>query len=309
VQEEQDFLVLRYSLVEEPQRAIAPEALPKPKGAAILAAVDHDREFIINGVRYSFVGFAEAQPTAHFSFPSSRFLVGKTAKLKKAHMGKKVPGDIVETQEDDWLPVLTVFDLEGQYIFVKKDWRFGTPEQTMRAIQGGLREPVMARYNHRIFVEGRTKKEHFWRVVSSHRRFYKLELKLISPNILETNLRAREALAALKELFSQDEVGITLTNESGDLEVPEEPVSDYLEYIEEGEGSWGLTTEGDRGGKKKHSSSENTDTVELPVPEEGVIEEERQLELETGKPAPARSLTDARMVAEVFSAVSNFRER
>lgn len=309
MEENKEFLVLRFSLVEEPQRVIAPEPMPFPKGAAILSAIDRDREFVLNGVRYSFVGFTEAQPMDNSPFPPSRFFVGKVAKLKKAHMGKKVPGDILETEEDDWFPVLTIFDVEGQYIFVRKDWRFGTPEQTMRAIQGGLREAVMAKYNHRVFVEGRTRKEYFWKVVSGHRRIYKLELRLISPNILETNLRAREALAALRELFAQDQVDITLNNESGDLRVPEQPVANYLEYIEEGEGAWAVTTEGAHGGKKKHTSSQNVDTVEISVPEERVVEEERQLELETGKPAPGREVTDATMVAQVFSEVAKYRER
>ncbi|MBT0964238.1 hypothetical protein [Denitromonas iodatirespirans] len=199
MKEQQEFLVLRYSLVEEPQRAIGASPLPSRKGNAILPALERDREFVLNGVRYSFVGFSSVAPTTDFIFPENRFLVGKAAKLKLAHMGTKVPGDIVETHTDDWIPVLTIIDLEEQYIFVKKDWRFGTPEQTMRALQSGLREPVLAKYNHRIFVEGTSSKEHFWRIVSEHRRFYRLELNLISPNILETNLRAREALAALKE--------------------------------------------------------------------------------------------------------------
>lgn len=309
MEENREFLVLRFSLVEEPQGVIATETIPSPKGAAVLSAIDRDHEFALNGTRYSFVGFSEARPTNNFPFPHSRFFVGKIAKLRKTHMGKKVPGDIVETEEDDWFPVLTIFDIEEQYIFVRKDWRFGTPEQTMRAIQEGLREPVMAQYNHRVFVEGRTRKEHFWKVVSGHRRIYKLELRLISPNILETNLKAREALAAMKELFAQDQVDITLSNESGELRVPEQPVANYLEYIEEGEGAWAVTTEGAHGGKKKHASSQNIDTVEVAVPEEKVIEEERQLELETGKPAPGREVSDATMVAQIFSEVTKYRER
>lgn len=309
MEENREFLVLRFSLVEEPQQAIATEPIPTPKGAAVLSAISRDREFMLNGVNYSFVGFSEAHPTANLPFPRSRFFVGKVAKLRKAHMGKKIPGDIVETEEDDWFPVLTIFDIEGQYIFVRKDWRFGTPEQTMRAIQEGLRELVMANYNHRVFVEGRTRKEHFWKVVSGHRRIYKLELRLISPNILETNLKARDALAALKDLFAQDQIDIVLNNESGDLRVPEQPVTNYLEYIEEGEGAWAITTEGTHGGKKKYTSSQNVDTVEISVPAENIIEEERQLELETGKPAPGREVTDTTMAAQVFSEIEMYRER
>jgi hypothetical protein len=309
MEEKKEFLVLRYSLVEEPQHAIGVEAIPSPKGAAVLVGIAQDREFQLNGVRYSFVGFSEARATDMYRFPPSRFYVGKVAKLKQAHMGRKIPGDIIETQEDDWLPILTVFDVEGQYIFVRKDYRFGTPEQTMRAIQGGLREPVMARYNHRVFVEGRTRKEHFWRVVSDHKKFYKFELRLISPNILDTNLKARDALAALKLLFAQDQVSITLNNESGDLLIPAEPVANYLEYIEEGEGSWAITTEGSHGGKKTYSSSDNVDTVEISVPEERIAEPERQLELETGSAAPGKQVSEATMIAEIRIEVDKYRER
>jgi hypothetical protein len=113
----------------------------------------------------------------------------------------------------------------------------------------------------------------------------------------------------LKELFAQDQVDIVLNNESGDLRVPEKPVANYLEYIEEGEGAWAVTTEGAHGGKKKHTSSQNVDTVELSVPEEKIVEEERQLELETGKPAPGREVSDTTMVAQVFSEVAKYRER
>ena len=309
MKENQEFLVLRYSLVEELQRTLLAKDIPTPKGAAVLVSIMHDREFVLNGTRYGFVGFSEIRPASGYSFPAARFYVGKTAKLKKAHMGIKVPGDILETEEDDWLPVITIIDIDKQYIPVRKDWRFGSPEQTMHAIQAGLRDPIMDHYNHRVFVEGITRREHFWRVISAHKCLYKLELKLIAPNILETNLKAREALAALKNLFAQDEVSINLTNESGSLQVPENPIANYLEYIEEGEGSWSLTTEGLRGGKKKHSSRENTDIVEISVPETVSADPNRQLELLPGKPAQRRDAIEVIIVEQAFAQINAISER
>jgi hypothetical protein len=305
-----EFLVLRYSLVEEQQHSAIIEPIPSPKGKAILVAITQDREFLSKGTRYGFVGFSEILPAGGINFPPGRFFLGKTAKLKKAHMGRKVPGDIIETEEDDWLPLITIIDTETQHIFVKKDWRFGTPEQTIRAIQAGLREPILALYNHRIFVEGKTKVEHFWKVVSEHKRIYMLELNLISPNILETNQSAREALAALKSLFGQDETIIKLENESGELKVPKAPVENYLEYIEEGEGSWSVTTEGARGGKKKHSSFENLDIVELPVVEPMEASGYSQMRLDGEENnTPNRITSDALLIATVYAEVSKIRDR
>lgn len=307
--DQKEFLVLRYSLVEEPQSQLSVDVLPSPKGMAVLVSIEQDREFTLNGVQYSFVGFVEARPSLKSKIEPSRFFIGKFAKLKKAHMGVKVPGDIVETEQDDWLPLLTVFDLRQQYIFVVKDWRFGTPEQTVRAIQGGLRDPVLAKYNHRVFVEGKTRGESFWKVVNEHKRIYKLELRLISPNILETNLRAREALAALKHLFGQDKVDVTLDSEAGQLMVPKEPVSSYLEYIQEGEGTWSVTTEGTHGGKKKHTSSENIETASLEVGAESAVQDAAQLKLDSPQETDINISPDSIVIDQVLEKIDSYRER
>lgn len=305
--DKKDFLVLRYSLVEEPQHSLTMQLLPPIKGHAALSALEGDREFQLNGVRYGFLGFSAVEPTPSTSIERRRYFIGKIARLKLAHVGKKIPGDILETQEDDWIPLLAIFDVTGQYIFVRKDYRFGTPEQTMRALQAGLREPVMATFNHRAFVEACTRKEKFWEVVAEHRRFYKLELRLISPNILETNLRARDALAAMKDLFHQDQVTITLNSESGDLVVPKTPVADYLEYIEEGEGAWALTTEGLHGGKKTYSSSDNIDTVQVSLVEERTSPEAQQLDI-SGMPSNQISCnSDAEIVEEILRKASGIK--
>lgn len=298
------FLILRYSLIQEAQGSLASVALPDPKGRSILISILNDREFTSNGVRYSFVGFSEATPTAQLAFPKERFFVGKTAKLRQTHVGEKVPGNIIEHQADDWIPLITVMDLVEQYIFIQKDWRFGTEEQICKAVQSGLRDPVLAEYNHRIFVEPKTRKESFWSVIKDHDKIYKISLSLISPNILETNKNAKEALKALKDLFGQDEVSITLENEAGDLQIPENPISDYVDYIAEGEGSWAVTTEGESGAKKTHTSLEVAETVEILVPSEDDISEEQQLELVTGEPAPGRASKDTQIVAEVFTTVA-----
>lgn len=47
-----EFLVLRYSLVEEAQKSIHVEKLPTPKGASAKAALAGDSEFLLNGVKY-----------------------------------------------------------------------------------------------------------------------------------------------------------------------------------------------------------------------------------------------------------------
>lgn len=300
-----EFLVLRYSLVEESQKTIVSSPLPTPKGKAVVISLTGDQEFVRNNVRYAFVGFSRAKPTEQYHFQEGRYMVGKVAKLRTAHVGEKIPGDIVAHEEDDWIPLVAVFDLHEQYIFVQRDWKFGTESQIANAIQSGLRDPVLAKYNYRVFVEPKTKKADFWSVVSSHKKIYRLEIKLISPNILRTNEKAREALEELKKLYGQDEMTLALENESGNLEVPEEPIADYIDYTSEGEGKWTLVTEGAHGGKKKHTSMKASVLVELPVATEDEIHHEGQLELETGSPAPGREASDADLISQVIAESRN----
>lgn len=308
IQEQKEFIVLRYSLIEEPQGDFSSNPLPVPKGRAVLEAIREDREFTFKMSSYSFVGF-ESTPSSSDSNDLHRFCTGKFAKLKKAHMGKKVPGDIVNTEEDDWLALITIFDMKEQYVFVAKNSRFGTPEFISRALQAGLREPILAKYNHSIFVEGKTRSESFWKVIREHRRIYNLRLQLISPNILETNLLARDALAALKDLFMQDKVDVTLKSETGQIKVPEEPISSYLEYIEQGEGSWKVTTEGANGGKKDHTSSEHIETASFLLASESVEESSTQMLLEASEnPRASDTATHISLVDQVIGEVERYRE-
>lgn len=299
-----DYWVLRYSLIKEAQDALFFEALPKIKGECVISALLLDREFTYQGVTYGFVGFKPILPTHGYEFPSDRFYVGKFAKLKKQQIGEKIPGDIVDVEHNNWISVLLIFDVVTQHIFASKDWKFGQPELICRALQQGLGEVTLSKYNHKIFIEGKTQKEIFWNIVHEKKKIYKLEFKLISPNILDTNQKARDALKALKKIFEQEEIDITLKNDSGDLKVPEEPVSSYLEYITEGEGAWKITTEGDRGGKKTHSSSENIDTNSLP--ELGSKNEvDNQLQLLDGIEFPKKQgFSEARLGAEVYAAIN-----
>ena len=304
-----EFLVLRYSLIEEAQASVDTHPLPEPKGRAVEVALGGDREYTSKQAQYAFVGFTQPEPRPPYVFPANRFMVGKLAKLRKAHVGEKVPGDIIEHVADDWIPLITVVDLEAQHVLIQRNWRFGTDSQIARAVENGLRDPILAYYNHRVFVEPRTSKEDFWKVIETHSKIYRLELRLISPNILDTNKKAKDALEALKKLYGQEELALVLENETGSLQVPKEPVADYIDYIAEGEGRWSVVTEKSRGGRKKHKSGSAPKTIELSVPNEDEVRNEGQLELESGAPAPSRDRTDLQLIAEAHAETQDLARR
>lgn len=298
-----EFLVLRYALIAEPQGSLIAKSLPTPKGAAILPAISGESDFRLHGVRYGFIGFHNVEPPPKVSSHGTRFFLGKIAKLKQSPRGKRVPGDIVRMVEDDWVPVLVLVDIETQTIFLQKDFRFGPPDQLFHALEAGLRPAVHRMYNHQVFVKPRTTTRAFWSIVKNYHYLYRVDFRVVSPNFFGTNQSARDAVAAVQSLFNQDEASITLRNDSGALKLPEEPVSDYLEYIAEGEGTWSVTTEGERGsGKKTHRSIDSMITVSLPVSQpEGILEPVEDATV-------TAEISEARLVAAAISAMRTFGE-
>jgi hypothetical protein len=305
---DKEYLILRYSLVEESQKSIESNPIPNIKGEAILPAIETDREFKNNGAVFSVCEFHALKPSYGYDYPENRLYLGKIAKLKKQQTGERVPGDIVEFEHDNWIPITVVIDVVTQHIFVRKDWRFGTPEHIARSLQIAFTEPVLSVYNHRIFVEGKSEASTFWNIVESKSKIYRLDFKLISPNILDTNQKARDALESLKEVFGQEEIDITLKNEAGELKIPDEPVLNYLEYIAEGEGSWSVVTEGDRGGKKAHSSNENIDTVTLPeIDGEPMDDSQMQLEQQPNIERPD-NYEEANLGLEIYATIKDMEK-
>ncbi|WP_129128234.1 hypothetical protein [Geomonas oryzae] len=253
------FYVLRYTLVEEGQARLFAEPLPTPKGYAICGALTNagaDVFFRYWGVQYSFVGFQHIQG-------NSRFLLGKFAKLKKVDLGEYEPGDIKSDSHDNWIPLNCLIDCESQHILIEKKVSFADIGSIMSIMSFGLNRIISDKYNCKVFIKGITNKHLFWNIVDESERIYALELKLLSPNLLDANLTARASLAALKMLFTQDTITITLKNDAGNLSVPVQPTNDYIDYISEGEGEWKIVRML-QGVKRKFYSRDSIKTIDVP---------------------------------------------
>lgn len=264
MKESTEFFILRYSLIKENNSSLDFKELPAIKGLCVSEILKEDKEFKKNKAKYSFLGFTPVTSKDNF-FESNRFWIGKIARLHKANLGEKIPGDIIEKEEDDWIASLVIIDTYSQYIIVNKNRRFGDSEQIIAAFQHGLSKPISEYYSYRIFVEAVIEKNAFWKIVKNHNSFFNLQLKIISPNILETNKKAREALEELQAAFRQEEMNIRLYNSNGKLMIPETIASDYINYIENGEGSWKLRTEDKNNPTKTktHSSLDYIKTIPL----------------------------------------------
>lgn len=250
-----DFYVLRYSIVKEDPVLIETPPLPEVKGNTILPALLHSHQWEARGIIYQFIGFSKE------TIDDSDFYVGKIAKLKTTQLGVKISEDIVEKETDDWKAIILIIDTKNQFIFARKNSSFGDVSHICKSIQNGINEVVTPEYNHKVFVEPVPSKGKFWEIVNNSEKIYRVELVMISPNIMETDKRARDALEDLKNLFNQDTTVIEMKNDAGELIIPHDPIDMYIEYIEEGEGKWELITNYNKTNRKKKFNSDGTPEV------------------------------------------------
>jgi hypothetical protein len=155
-------------------------------------------------------------------------------------------------------------DCETQHIIIEKKAKFGPIGQLLSVMTKGLNEIIPITYNCQAFVKGKTSKNKFWELVSESQNIYCLELKLLSTNLFDANVSASESLDALKALFAQDALTISLKNELGHLKVPKKHIDNYIDYIAEGEGEWKLVRDLN-GRKRAFSSNDNIKTIDATV--------------------------------------------
>lgn len=313
--DETEFYILRYSLTEEKQKSCFPKALPFPKGNAIEVAILNDQEWLDKGTIFSFVGFKKV----HFNNLDTKNIaeylyIGKFARLRKAKLGGKIPGDIIDHEEDDWIPVIVIFDTKNQFIFVQKSYKFSNGDNIRyicRKIEKGLLNSVLPEYNYNIFVEPVPKQGGFWSIVDTHEKIYELDMTLISPNILQTNQKARKALENIQDLYSPDKTEIKMKSKSGSLEVPKNPIGDYIEYIEEGEGEWKVKVD-EKGRKKTISSYHMAETIVLPIykeEDELIFRDQYELDVVNDRESDINNLNSfaRRLVKRVYSYINDRR--
>jgi hypothetical protein len=114
-----DFYVLRYFIVDEGATLLQPKKIPDVKGETILETLLSSNRWETRGTEFQFIGFSKEL------IDEESFYVGKIAKLKKAHLGVETPEDIVDQETDDWKAVILIVDTKSQFIFARKNSKFG----------------------------------------------------------------------------------------------------------------------------------------------------------------------------------------
>lgn len=246
----------RYSLVSSSKQGdLFIKEPPQRKGMAIVPFLDNrlGDEFYHHNTHFLLLS-TRRYHTEHGSW----CYVGKLAKKAKAQIGGLDDTNGIIIQElDNWIPIWVVIDVYNQYILTENNRDFGEASHVGKVIQAMLSGFTKQTYNYRTIVDPVIEKNAFWDIIENAEKIYSVNLKLISPNIFGAHAQTKKMLNEVRAWANQQELGIYLSNKSGNLKIEKGQLSGALEYIEEGEGNWSARVRGPGQEKPQTHKSEN----------------------------------------------------
>lgn len=200
---------------------------------------------------------------------------GKLSRRQPKDIRKKGPKDIVETTIDDWPFVNFVCDVasDHQLLVIRYNTAiFRSPAE--------LEKVLTHLANNWLFVHGYAAsfkpivdEASFWRIVSESEGVFTLRFELQSPNLFGASIRANEALKEVQRRYNNNRTRISLSNDKGELRLPEDEVDSYREYADKGGGSWELVVKRN-GRKRRHKSSDRAVRISIDVGESSPLNAE-----------------------------------
>jgi hypothetical protein len=191
---------------------------------------------------------------------------GKLSKKGSVEKRDITPVDVEDSVVEDWPYVNFVFDVSSsvQLMIVEKNNDLYQNVSALKFKLSKMAKKVMAYSGFTVNFEPIVEKLAFWRIVGESEGIYSLRFKLESPNMLGAAIRARGFLKRIQKSFNNNKFETRLVNSEGNLEVPQNRVEPFVEYADQGGGSWSVLV-GKDGKKKAYTSSQNVVTAQEPL--------------------------------------------
>ncbi|EKO39203.1 MAG: hypothetical protein B193_2091 [Solidesulfovibrio magneticus str. Maddingley MBC34] len=183
---------------------------------------------------------------------------GKLSKREYTENRSITPVDVEDSVIEDWPYVNFVFDVSKgvQLLAIEKDMELFPSVSGLKRKMSLMAKKSMGYTGFVVNFEPVVEKFAFWNIIEQAERIYALRLKLESPNMFGASMKARESLKELQGVFNNNKLGIVIENSEGNLDIPRERIESYVEYADQGGGSWVLDIARD-GERRRFASFQN----------------------------------------------------
>lgn len=175
---------------------------------------------------------------------SEKFILNFAKKTYET-IGKKTEKEIRDETVENYIPFYIILNKKNQVMFIQKKNEFSTNISTQRNNIEKVINAAISKTGYTIKIDFITEKSDFWNYVRENKGSIKsLNITLTAPNFLKGISSVREFLSDLKSTYNNTETKISLSNEKGNLNVPEDNkfLKDAVSYSSSGCGSWKIKT-------------------------------------------------------------------
>ncbi len=207
--------------------------------------------------------------------------IGETAHLLKFCRKQRLRRFEIETDLSDVIPrvldtypfVYVIVDTGQQTVMVQKKSTVFKSAGGAKASLTAMVKQFLSDDNYYFSLDEITASSSFWETIESADEVYDVTLKLQSPNFLGSGYATTELLNRIRKVTNNDYVDITLSNSSGELEMPRDEYGDTIDYVTAGGGSWSTTVAS--GGSKRvtHKSDDFAKVIEVRVSEDAPLDD------------------------------------
>lgn len=164
---------------------------------------------------------------------------GKLSKRRLTETHSLTPEDVVEQDIEDWPFVEFLCDpYKNQVIVLRLKSDIMADATNAKRVLADIFSKRLEKTGYGATVEPLSVKRAFWSVVEASDKLYSVALSLHSPNLFGADSKANLALKEIQDIFNNDEFYVKIENKDGQLSLPEQNLASYVEYAEQGGGSW-----------------------------------------------------------------------
>lgn len=172
---------------------------------------------------------------------NSRLIYSKLGKRKDIFIPKKTIDDIQHDKEESWPFLKFIIDLKNQTIFIENPNKIFISLRQLSIVLTEFFRPFSIPKGYEVSIDLVVMKGAFWQTIKNYPYLFSIKFDLNAPNLFGANSKANESLKEIKEIFNNTTSTFLIKNKQGKLKASKSNIQTFIDYCENGGGSWETT--------------------------------------------------------------------
>lgn len=163
---------------------------------------------------------------------------GKLGKYTKIVMDQDTQTDFEPQEKDGFFTVKFVCDTINQILVMEMNGDFESDLSRICKWLEAIANRTTLEYEYNVSFRAIVPKGDFWQLVENSAKIFSVDLILESPNLFGGKNNAQQSLKDWQAIYNQNSLSVKLRNKKGNLLIPRDEISSYVDYADQGGGHW-----------------------------------------------------------------------